>query len=251
MGDVHVVRAPVGHMPPEYSYHQRKRIVDPLRAIVDLGAWPSQKSQFSPSGTGCAGERPAFLGRQRQLHGDFLDLAQLAAADRGHGAAEQRELVAPLLRADLHHLAGLLDRGHELLAFVDRQRQRLFAIDVLAGLERRQRDLGVPMVGRADRDRFDVLAIEQLAIVLVDVRLGEVLLPWPARRAAAARRRRRRCRHSTGAARIAASPARPSRWRRSRAFVLRLVGAGAAGEPIRIAPPTPASRPTFARTGDA
>ena len=106
---------------------------------------------------------------------DFLDLAQLSAAHGGHGPAEQCVLIAALLRADLKRLAGPLDRRDQLLAFVDRQRQRLFAIDVLAGIERGQRDGGVPMVGRADRHGFDVFSLQQFAIVFVDIGFFEML----------------------------------------------------------------------------
>ena len=105
---------------------------------------------------------------------DFLDLAQLAAAHGRHGPAEQRVLIAALLRADLKRLTGPLDGRDQLLAFVDRQRQRLFAINVLAGIERGQRDGGVPMIGRADRHGFDVFPLEQLAVVFVDVRFFEM-----------------------------------------------------------------------------
>jgi ATP-binding cassette subfamily B protein len=57
--------------------------------------------------------------------------------------------------------------------------ERVFAIDVLAGVEGRQADGRVPMVGCADRHGLDILAIEQLAIVLVDVGLATGLLLGP------------------------------------------------------------------------
>ena len=162
-------------MPPEYSYHQRKRWWQRSGTVVDRGSLAEPEVPVQPLGHGLLLKRSAFAGRERQADGDLLDLAQASAAGRGHGAAEQLGLVAALLRADLHHLAGLLDGGDELLAFVDGQRQRLFAIDVLAGFERRQGDGRVPVVGRADRHGFDIVAIEQLAIVLEDLGLGEVL----------------------------------------------------------------------------
>ena len=45
--------------------------------------------------------------------------------------------------------------------------QRLLAIDVLAGLAGQDGDDRVPVVGRGDDDRVDVLAIEDLAEVAV------------------------------------------------------------------------------------
>ena len=47
-----------------------------------------------------------------------------------------------------------------------RERHRLLGIDVLAGLAGVDRVQRVPVVGRGGDDRVDVLAIQQLAIVL-------------------------------------------------------------------------------------
>ena len=61
-------------------------------------------------------------------------------------------------------LLGDLDHG---LALGDGQRQRLLAVDVLALAHGVDGDQGVPVVGRGDDDGVDVLAVEQLAEVLV------------------------------------------------------------------------------------
>ena len=74
-----------------------------------------------------------------------------------------------LHRADLKDAASLFDDLLNQLAFVDGQRERLFAVDVFSGVHRFDRDLGVPVVGRGDHDRIDVFSIEDLAIVLVGV----------------------------------------------------------------------------------
>ncbi len=50
---------------------------------------------------------------------------------------------------------------------VDRQRQRLFAIDIFTGFHRVDRDQRVPMVRRGDERRIDIGAIEELAKILV------------------------------------------------------------------------------------
>ena len=62
----------------------------------------------------------------------------------------------------------------QLAALVQRVRQRLLAIDVLAGANRGHRGDGVNVVGRADRDRVDVLGllVEHHAKILVAPRLG-------------------------------------------------------------------------------
>ena len=93
-------------------------------------------------------------------------------ADHGDGQQEHAVVVAPLLGADLDHALGLLGDLAELLPLVDRQGQRLLAVDVLARLHGVDADLGVPVVGRADDHGVDVLAVEELAVVLVDVGLA-------------------------------------------------------------------------------
>jgi len=78
-------------------------------------------------------------------------------------------LIAPLPGADLHDPARLLHHLAQELAFVDGQRERLLHVHVLSrstGVDDHPR---VPMVGRADRHDVDVLAVEELAIVLEDL----------------------------------------------------------------------------------
>ena len=69
------------------------------------------------------------------------------------------------LRADLHHAAVLACRGHHLPALPDVVGERLFHVDVLAGLARPYGRQGVPVVGRGDGDRIDLLVVERLAEV--------------------------------------------------------------------------------------
>ena len=61
-------------------------------------------------------------------------------------------------------------------AFVQRVRQRLLAVDVLAGADRGQRGHGVDVVGRADGDGVDVLRflVEHDAEILVAPGLREM-----------------------------------------------------------------------------
>src|SRR5207253_9694837 len=88
-----------------------------------------------------ARRRVGFLERPTGLFpadgaGHPLDLADAALADQGHGREELVAVLAALLRADLQHALRLLDDPAELLALVDRQGQRLLAVDVLAGPQR-------------------------------------------------------------------------------------------------------------------
>ena len=88
-------------------------------------------------------------------------------------ARRKRSAIAPLLRADEEDLVAVLLAGvADELVFFQRERQRLLAEDVLAGLQRFDGDLHVPMVGRHDADHVNVAALQHLAIVAVDVGLA-------------------------------------------------------------------------------
>ena len=60
-----------------------------------------------------------------------------------------------------------MDGVAERPAFRDRERRGLLQIHVLAGLDRMDGDDSVPVIGRADDDRVDVLVREQFLVVAV------------------------------------------------------------------------------------
>ena len=101
---------------------------------------------------------------------DLEDLADPPALDQLARLLDMRH--APLLHADLDDLLvpilGLDDRR----ALGRVVRQRLLDVDVLAGVAGVDRHRHVPVVGAADQDGVDVLAVEELAIVLGRDRLG-------------------------------------------------------------------------------
>ena len=69
------------------------------------------------------------------------------------------------LRPHLQRTAIPLDRLATLDRLLDRQRQRLLAIDVLAGLHRFDRNLRVPMIGCGDHHRIDITIVQHVAIL--------------------------------------------------------------------------------------
>ena len=99
------------------------------------------------------------------------DLAEFAGCD--HLAREAEHRVAEIVEADLRLDAGRLGGlGH--LASVGRERrQRLLAIDVLAGGDRGQRHLLVQRVRRGDVDEVDVGIGDERAPVAGRVRKAE------------------------------------------------------------------------------
>ena len=136
-----------------------------------LGAWPSQKSKSSSLGGSALSNGPPVVA----VPTDALAVSFLPSRPLRAMATASRKPVAelaPLLRAHLEDAAGSLHRLADHAALVDRQRQRLFAVHVLAGRQRVDGDLDVPVVGRADGDRLHVLAVEHLAVVLIDLALA-------------------------------------------------------------------------------
>ena len=100
----------------------------------------------------------------------FFNGPDPAISDERDRQKEALVNLGSLHRANLEYAAGFFDNLLDELAFIDRQRERLFAIDILAGFHRLNRYLRVPMVRRSDHDRIDIFAIENLAIVAIRVR---------------------------------------------------------------------------------
>jgi hypothetical protein len=88
-------------------------------------------------------------------------LANVPALDQFDNLPEVRR--RPLLAAGLDH-APVVARGLDhAAALLDGVRQRLFAVDVFAGLAGQDGGDGVPVVGSRDEDRVDILAIQDAA----------------------------------------------------------------------------------------
>ena len=94
-----------------------------------------------------------------------MHLAQASAPCQRDGLAELR--VAPLLRAGLEDPLVLEGGVADGDALGDGPPQRLLAVQVLAGREGPRGDDPVPVVGRADHQRVDVVAVDQLEEVVV------------------------------------------------------------------------------------
>ncbi len=118
--------------------------------------------------------RPGLVGRIAQIAAHArrapgvprvhaTDLPELARADAPHGLDEVR--AAALLEPDLDDALAGLRRGHDGAPLGDVVAERLFDVDILAGLHGAQRRDRVPMIGRRDNHRVDVLAVEDLAVV--------------------------------------------------------------------------------------
>jgi hypothetical protein len=104
----------------------------------------------------------------------LLKLAQAAVSHQL--ASEAKVFVASLLAAGLQDSLGAFHGCDKPAAFVDRQRQGLFAIDVFAGFQRGHVDQRMPMVGSSIDDDIDIFLSEQLAEIFEGGRVGPDLL---------------------------------------------------------------------------
>ena len=102
--------------------------------------------------------------------------------------------AAALLRARLEYPSRFALHFDQAFAFVNRQRQRLLAVDILAGLHGGNGHERVPVVDRGADHGVDVLAFEQPSEVGVALGIGEVLLSLPPDGSRPHRTARRCCR---------------------------------------------------------
>ncbi len=145
--------------------------VDPAAAVGPLGG---RSEPEVPRQAGRHGGRqlraldrlvPVFAGPVGPAM-DFADGADRAVAedfDDSPRTAERVPLVSHL-RDDVHFAGNLAHPP----GFVNRMRERLLTIDVLAQLHRHDAGRSVMVIGCGDNDRIDVLALfEHLAVVFV------------------------------------------------------------------------------------
>ena len=100
-----------------------------------------------------------------------LEFANPALPHHLHGRA--KPMVAAMPGAHLHDPVRGGHRLADLLPLVDRERERLLAVDVLPRLDGVDEHLRMPVVGRADQDHADPLVVEESAVVDVAVGGGD------------------------------------------------------------------------------
>ena len=160
IGDVVVVRTPVGHRAAGILIPKAKRPVAALDDVVGARRLALPEIPVEPRRNRRLGKRPAAQS-SRQPYGGFLEFSDAAVAHELAGEAET--LRAALLRAGLQDDLVFAHGADHLPALVDRQRERLFGIHVLAGFRRGDVDQRVPVVGRGVDDHVNVLPRQQPA----------------------------------------------------------------------------------------
>jgi hypothetical protein len=107
----------------------------------------------------------AFDGAGGKTDDDVLKFSEAAIANEF--ACEAEITIAALLAADLQNAFVVANGFHEAFAFIDRQCQRLLGVNVFACFEGEQINESVPMIGRAGDDRMDIVALHQLAKIII------------------------------------------------------------------------------------
>src|SRR5262249_50033487 len=162
-GTVGVMAAPVGDLAARVVVDPAEIDVTAGRRVGGLGGGAEPEIVVEALGHGF-GLLPvaglAVVGSAAgQAATDRLQIADPAVADQLAGAAEIA--VGTLLAAGLENAAMLLDRVRHGSALGDGQRERLLAINVLAGAGGGDDRDGVPVIRRANNHSVHVLARQQ------------------------------------------------------------------------------------------
>src|ERR1035438_10381511 len=156
-GDVEVVRAPVGHRAARVFVPVAEIRVAALRHVVGFWRLPQPEVPVEAGGDRGRLERAlAQAGGQPNLGPP--QVPDPAVADQL--ARQPEALGAALLRAGLQHDAVPAHGIDHVPALLDRERQGLLGIDVLAGLRGGDVDKRVPVVGGRVDDGVDVRPLE-------------------------------------------------------------------------------------------
>jgi len=175
MGHVDPVDHQVGEQPaaevPEPAPVSEAILIERLRGSRPKEVLPGHLTGIDPQRRAVKPRGAAAVPAQVDLENvtDPSALDQLARfLDVGH---------APLLHADLYDLPVPILRRDDRRAFGRIMRQGFFDVDVLPRVAAVDRHRHVPVVGAADQDGVDVLAVENLAIMLggESLRIRELL----------------------------------------------------------------------------
>ena len=166
-----MMRAPVGEVAARIGLPPAEVEVAPLRDIGHVGRLPLPEVPVEARRHRLLRERPADL-VFAEHDVDLLELPDPPGPHHLHRRA--KAVVAPLPRPHLHDPPRGLHSLADLLALVDRERERLLAVDVFARLDGVDEHLRVPVVRRADEHDVDPLVVEDAAVIDVAVGRGDI-----------------------------------------------------------------------------
>src|SRR5690606_36226206 len=161
--DVEVMRPPIGHHAARElaEIAPRERVKAWMEGHLARGPEPEIPVE---AGWSLLGGKVARTGGPPHVHPDALDLSDATISNQ---LASLQELARrALLASGLKDAAEASRRIDHATALLDREGERLLAVDVLSGLARMDRDERVPVIGHGDDDGVDVLAIEKRPVVL-------------------------------------------------------------------------------------
>ena len=164
LGNIDMVGTPIGELAAGVLDPPAERPMRPLRAVRPLRRRALPELVIEPLGDRLRRERAAVEPRV-DADADRADLTEPPGPHQRDRLGKAASDLGPLLRADQQRASGPFGLANEVAALGDGDGRRLLEVHVLAGPERVDRHLRVPVIGRGDDDGIDVLAAEQVAIV--------------------------------------------------------------------------------------
>ncbi len=161
-----MVRSPVGHLPAGVFQQEAELVVTSL-GVVRFPRGGSQPHIIVETFRHRLG-RPGRLARpvvSRDSHSHGVQFSYPAVDEKLAGFAELA--TGALLGACLEDPAIAFYFVHEGPAFGNCQSQRLFAVDILAGTNCGDGRRDMPVIGRRDRDRVDIISGQHLAEIVI------------------------------------------------------------------------------------
>ncbi len=174
LADINDMRAAVGHFAPAGVHDEAPvevaapRVVGPPHCVA-LPHLPVERfgNRFLLKGRE---ESPDFVVVRVVVGHVDLDGVKFSQAPVAHQFAGLAHRAGrAFVRAGLEDAAIAFHRLAHGSPLGDRVGQRFFAIDILAGPRRRDRDEGMPVIGSADQRRINILACQQFAEVGVQI----------------------------------------------------------------------------------
>src|ERR1700722_3084212 len=171
-GDIVMMRAPIGDGAARIGKPPAEGAVAAFGVILRGGSLAEPEVVIEPVPDGNFLERTAANARRHE-DVDLLQGADAPVADEFAGEAEP--FAAALLRAGLENDFIIADGFDDVMAFVNGQRQRFFAMDIFFGPRGGDVDERVPVIRGCLADGGNVIAFEQFPEVIIFVRCATVV----------------------------------------------------------------------------
>ncbi len=165
--DIDVMGSPVGHLAAAVLIPPAERVVGSLGNIRHVRGLSLPQVPVEVTGHRRGWKRSA-RGIRTGGTSDFSEPAKMPGTH--HLGSQAKTMIASLPGSDLDNRIGRADFATQHLALVDGQRQRFLAVDIFSRTGRVNQHFGMPMIGRSNQNHIDIVAGQEIVIVLKDLR---------------------------------------------------------------------------------